>query len=140
MSEDFASAALRHHADANLLRGAGRHDNSGYLAGYVVECSFKLLIACCGGARMKALGHDLPQLASNALTLAVLLAPDISRYDVSDDANVSHVLATWKPDCRYDPTGQTTEEEAEKRTQAAQACIDRIIVQLVLDGVLGVPR
>ena len=35
---------MRHHSDANFLRGDSRLDNSGYLAGYVVECSLKALI------------------------------------------------------------------------------------------------
>ena len=141
MSEEFASAAMRHHSDANFLGDDGRLDNSGYLAGYVVECSLKVLVECCQeGPRGLALGHDLTNLAGRALTLAALLTPGVSRYDVTDDTDICHVLREWRSECRYGATGQTTVEEMKTRRRAAQVCIDRILLPLILDGVLGVPQ
>lgn len=140
MSDDYVSAAMRHHSDANLLRGNGRLDNSGYLAGYVVECSLKALIECSEGLSCRTFGHDLPHLAGRALALAALLAPGVSRYEVTDDPDISHVLAVWKPESRYEATGLMLAEEVERRTRAAQVCIDRILIPLILDGILGIPR
>jgi HEPN domain-containing protein len=140
MAEDYASAAFRHDSDANFLLGHGRLDNAGYLAGYVVECCLKALIACGEGPGSRALGHDLTSLAGQALTLAALLSPGLSRYDVTDDLDVRHVLAAWHPDCRYDATGLTTREEAERRLRAARASKERVLLPLILDGVLEVPR
>ena len=119
MAEDYASAAMRHYSDANFLREGGRLDNSAYLAGYVVECSLKALVACGEGPSSLVLGHDLPNLAGSALTLATLLAPGLSRYDVTDDPDVRQVLGVWKPDCRYEATGETRAEEAARRARAA---------------------
>ncbi|MCM0588905.1 MAG: hypothetical protein ACSI46_02675 [Gloeotrichia echinulata DVL01] len=44
MSDSFSQAAARHLHDANLLLNKQRCDNAVYLAGYVVECSFKVLV------------------------------------------------------------------------------------------------
>jgi hypothetical protein len=131
---------MRHHSDANFLHGDGRLDNSGYLAGYVVECSLKALIECGEGPSSRALGHDLPALVGHGLTLAALLTPGVNRYDVTDDLDVLYVLGVWKPESRYEPTGQTTAAEAERRARAAKACIEKVLLPLILDGVLGVPR
>ena len=44
MQESFSQAAGRHLQDAKILCEQERWDNAVYLAGYVVECSFKVLI------------------------------------------------------------------------------------------------
>lgn len=44
MQESFSSSAGRHLQDAKALLEYQRWDNAVYLAGYVVECSFKVLI------------------------------------------------------------------------------------------------
>jgi len=43
MQESFSNSAGRHLQDAQLLLAEQRWDNAVYLAGYVVECSFKVL-------------------------------------------------------------------------------------------------
>jgi HEPN domain-containing protein len=44
MQESFSSSAGRHLQDAQILLREKRWDNAVYLAGYVVECSFKVLV------------------------------------------------------------------------------------------------
>ena len=44
MQESFSSSAGRHLQDAQILLREKRWYNAVYLAGYVVECSFKVLV------------------------------------------------------------------------------------------------
>ena len=63
MSESFSQAAARHLYDANVLLNGQRWDNAVYLAGYVVECSFKVLVEkYIDQAAVKKYGHDLAAL------------------------------------------------------------------------------
>lgn len=44
MEESFIQAAGRHLHDAKILLVQNRWDNAVYLAGYVVECTFKVVV------------------------------------------------------------------------------------------------
>ena len=69
MPDLFGQAAARHLHDSSILLGAGRWDNAVYLAGYVVECSFKLLIqAHLGAAAARAYAHDLGAMQGDVIT------------------------------------------------------------------------
>jgi hypothetical protein len=140
MDEDYCSAALRHHRDATFLSEQGRLDNAAYLAGYVVECSLKLAIACGERLGGRSLGHDLPNIAGPALVLATVLAPGIQRYQVECEGDVDHVLRFWKPELRYTASGQVTQEELAKLIQGGRVCLNRIVLPLILDGILGIPK
>jgi HEPN domain-containing protein len=140
VKEDYLSAALRHHHDANLLLESGRLDNAAYLAGYIVECSLKALIQSGEEIGGRSLGHDLPNIAGGALVLAVLIAPGIQRYLPDIDPDLQHVLDVWEPDWRYAATGQVSEDEARRLIRGGKVSIDRVLLPLVLDGVLGLPR
>jgi len=62
MQESFSQAAGRHLNDAFNLRNAERWENAVYLAGYVVECAFKVLVEIYldrDRAAVKKYGHDL---------------------------------------------------------------------------------
>lgn len=70
MQESFSNSAGRHLHDAQLLLGEQRWDNAVYLAGYVVECSFKVLVEQHfkhDRDAVKKYGHDLTELEGRAM-------------------------------------------------------------------------
>jgi len=76
MSEYFQQAAARHLHDAQCLISQQRWDNAVYLAGYVVECSFKVLVEVyIGSQTAKKYGHDLAELQGKAMERLRLIYP-----------------------------------------------------------------
>lgn len=138
MDEAYASAARRHYVDAKLLLGERRFDNAAYLAGYVVECSHKAVLDCCGGPAPASQGHELASLTGPALHLAVVLTPAASRYRVSHDADVQYAVHRWEPGWRYGASGMLAQSEAERLVRAAETCAEGIIHAMILDGRVGV--
>jgi hypothetical protein len=131
---------MRHYRDAAFLLDGGRLDNAAYLAGYVVECSFKAVIQCGDRIAGQSLGHDLKNIAGRALALAAVLAPGLQRYQVGLNPDVEHVLGHWRPELRYGASGRASQEEAGRLIRGGQACLAAIIIPLVLDGIVGIPR
>jgi hypothetical protein len=140
MADDFASAALRHESDARHLLAHSRLDNAGYLAGYGVECSFKLLVERFGGPAPAALGHDLAALGGRALDLAALLSPGTRRYRVDDHPDVQYATRSWAVGQRYASTGTRVQADAARLVAAASAAVREIVMRLVLDGLVPLPR
>ena len=60
MADDYVKTADKMMFDARTLREAGAHRNACYLAGYVVECTLKVLLDKAGLAPEKT--HDLESL------------------------------------------------------------------------------
>lgn len=54
LSPDFELAALRHHADADLLISSDRHVNADHLAGLATECALKAILLGFCGAKLNA--------------------------------------------------------------------------------------
>lgn len=44
MGDNYEAAAVRHYADAKLLKEAGRKDGAGHLVGFAAECAIKFRI------------------------------------------------------------------------------------------------
>lgn len=133
-SNTAALVALKHHEDVEGLFAAGRFDNAAYLAGYVIECGLKTLLLREGMPAAKQLGHDLPLMTGNALSLAVQMAPAIRRYRVPDSADFQHIVAHWGPEERYEATGFMDRAKAESRLRAVRETFTALIVPQLLDG------
>lgn len=133
MSDAFASAATRHWEDAQRLFQADRFDNAAYLAGYVVECSLKVLVQA-GGTDPKPWGHNLTALAGEALRLACLIMPSIRRYTLPPSSDFEDLAQHWTPEMRYSITGMITRSTAQSWLRAAEQTYRAIIIETVLDG------
>ena len=78
MPEFFSNSAGRHLQDAQLLLVEQRWDNAVYLAGYVVECSFKVLVEQHfkhDQGAVRKYGHDLTELEGRAMERLRVLYP-----------------------------------------------------------------
>ena len=78
LEESFPQAAGRHLYDAKILLDKERWDNAVYLAGYVVECSFKVLVTVYISEdieEIKTYGHDLKKLQGKAMNRLRLMYP-----------------------------------------------------------------
>ena len=139
MSDDFGSAVSRHYYDAELLLTGRRFDNAAYLAGYAVECGLKALILH-GGGQPKKYGHDLPTMASKALALAVLLSPAMRRYYIDVMDVMLRACKGWKPELRYSKTGDISHAKAKEFIQAARISFERLLIPMILDGRVEIPR
>jgi HEPN domain-containing protein len=137
MAELFAQSAARHLRDAQLLIANKRWDNAIYLAGYVVECSFKELVkAHLGNAAAKAYCHDLGALQGDAMDMLRALFPFLER-GIPISRTAGTVLETDHPERRYSQNGRWTESEAIEAVQRAGEIHAEVIPPLVLDGLLN---
>ncbi len=87
MQESFSNSAGRHLHDAQLLLGKERWDNAVYLAGYVVECSFKVLVEQHfkhDRGAVKKYGHDLTELEGRAMERLRVLYPILDRISFGE--------------------------------------------------------
>ena len=84
LEASFPQAAARHLHDAEILLNVlneereERLDNAVYLAGYVVECSFKVLVTVYLSEdieEIKTHGHDLKKLQGKAMNRLRLMYP-----------------------------------------------------------------
>lgn len=133
MAEAFGTAAKRHWDDAELLFKEDRVTNSGYLAGYVVECSLKWLVEATE-ISPKSLSHDLTALSGDALSLATLLTPSLARYTIPDSAELTDIIAGWSPELRYTDNATISKAKAQAWLRAAEQVYLAVVVKLVLDG------
>jgi HEPN domain-containing protein len=136
MQESFSNSASRHLQDAQSLLQTQRWDNAVYLAGYVVECSFKSLVEQYlggGTSAIKNYGHNLTELDGKTMERLRVLYPILDRkLPVSRIAGT--ILAQYHPDRRYAKSGLWTEDEAKLAVQRAAEIYREIIIKLVLDG------
>jgi HEPN domain-containing protein len=136
MQESFSSAAGRHLQDAQILLQTQRWDNAVYLAGYVVECSFKLLIEQYfknDKAAVKKYGHDLTELEGRAMERLRVLYPILDKQLPTSRTSDS-VLAQDHPERRYARSELWTKEQAKLAVQRAEEIYREIISKLVLNG------
>lgn len=140
MSENFPSAAVRHHSDAALLLDEGRFDNAGYLAGYTVECTLKAIILCFHEVHPRKYGHDLNALGRKALELCVILSPALQRYPIETAEEILASFSDWVPSQRYSETGKITKEKAIELVSAAKKAWERLLIPMILDGYGDTPK
>lgn len=136
MQESFSNSAGRHLQDAKILLGEERWDNAVYLAGYVVECSFKVLIEQYfkhDQGAVKKYGHDLTELEGRGMERLRVLYPILDRQ-LPASRIVGTILARNHPERRYAKSGLWTETEAQSAVERAEEIYREIISKLVLDG------
>ena len=142
MQESFSMSAGRHLRDAQILLKEHRWDNAVYLSGYVVECSFKVLIEQyfnqLSGATSAAknFGHDLTKLDGKAMERLRTIHPILDRQLPSSRIDGT-VLANYHPERRYAASNLWTEEQAETSVERASEIYKSIIPKLVLDGLIS---
>jgi HEPN domain-containing protein len=136
MQDSFANAAGRHLHDAQSLLQTRRLDNAVYLAGYVVECSFKLLVEQYfknDRAAVKSFGHNLTEIEGKAMERLRVLYPILDKQLPASRISDT-VLAQDHPARRYAKSGLWTQAEAELAVQRAREIYIEIIPKLVLNG------
>jgi HEPN domain-containing protein len=136
MPESFPISAGRHLQDAQILLGEQRWDNAVYLAGYVVECSFKVLVEQYfkhDQGAVKKYGHDLTELDGRAMERLRILYPILDKQ-LPASRIAGTVLAQHHPERRYFKSGFWIEAEAQSAVQRAEEIYREIISKLVLDG------
>lgn len=136
MQESFANSAGRHLQDARILLAEQRWDNAVYLAGYVVECSFKVLIEQHfkhDRGAVKKYGHDLTELDGRTLDRLRLLYPILDKQ-LPASRVAGTVLARNHPERRYFKSGYWVESDAQAAVQLAEEIYREIISKLVLNG------
>ena len=126
-------ASAKHLDDAEILFASGRCDNSAYLSGYVVECSLKSLLLVDGMPDVKKLGHDLQIQMQQAWQFCLALAPDRRRVTIPSGPDVDALMATWKPDLRYDVPGSMSPAKAGQFLTAARDVFCAISIAQQLD-------
>ena len=139
MQESFSASAGRHLQDAQILLREKRWDNAVYLAGYVVECSFKVLVEqyfLNDRGAVKKYGHDLTKLEGKAMERLRVLYPILDRQLPTSRIDGT-VLANNHPERRYFNSGLWTESEAKISVERAEEIYRRIIPKLVLNGLIS---
>jgi HEPN domain-containing protein len=146
MQESFSMSAGRHLQDAQILLTEHRWDNAVYLSGYVVECSFKVLIEqyfsqpnfsqpSRDGREAKKFGHDLTKLEGKAMERLRTMYPVLDRQLPSSRIDGT-VLANDHPERRYAASNLWTAEQATVSVERASKIYMSIIPKLVLDGLI----
>ncbi|MFM6220950.1 MAG: hypothetical protein ACKPDM_11365, partial [Dolichospermum sp.] len=107
LQDSFSQAAARHLQDAKILLDKQRWDNAVYLAGYVVECSFKVLVTVYISKdieEIKTYGHDLKKLQGKAMNRLRLMYPVLD-MQLPTSRIQRTVLSRNHPERRYDKSG-----------------------------------
>ncbi|MFM6310738.1 MAG: HEPN domain-containing protein [Dolichospermum sp.] len=138
LQDSFSQAAARHLQDAKILLDKQRWDNAVYLAGYVVECSFKVLVTVYISKdieEIKTYGHDLKKLQGKAMNRLRLIYPVLMQLPAS--RTMGTVLDQYHPERRYYKSGIWNQTQAEEAVNTAEEIYQEIIPKLVLDGRLS---
>lgn len=136
MQESFSNSASRHLQDAQLLLEEQRWDNAVYLAGYVVECCFKVLVEQYfkdDRGAVKKYGHDLTELEGRAMERLRVIYPILDKQ-LPASRIAGTVLAQNHPERRYSQSGLWAEADAKSAVQRAEEIYREIIPKLVLNG------
>jgi HEPN domain-containing protein len=138
VSDSFAQAAGRHLEDAQILLEHQRWDNTIYLAGYVVECSFKVLVEVYIDDRDSArkYGHDLTKLQGQFIDRLRLMYPELD-MQLPASRTTGTVLDQDHPQRRYYRSGRWSASNAESAIERAKEIYMDIIPRLILDGTLS---
>ncbi|MBD2691648.1 HEPN domain-containing protein [Anabaena catenula] len=138
LEESFPQAAGRHLHDAKILLDKERWDNAVYLAGYVVECSFKVLVKVYipqDKTAVKNYGHDLIQLQGKAMDRLRLMYPVLD-MQLPASRTMGTVLDQDHPERRYAKSGLWNQIQAKEAVERAEQIYVETIPKLILDGIL----
>ncbi|NEP89265.1 MAG: HEPN domain-containing protein [Okeania sp. SIO2C2] len=134
MEESFIQAAGRHLHDAEILLVQNRWDNAIYLAGYVVECTFKVIVEqCINNRTCQKFGHDLTELQDKSIERLRTIYPILDCKLPISRTNGT-ILVNYHPQRRYFNSGLWNEKEAKEAVQRAAEIYNEIIPRLILDG------
>lgn len=134
MSENYAQAAARHLQDVQYLLSQERWDNAVYLAGYVVECSFKVLVTeYIPSSSPRKYGHDLQELQGKAIERLRVIYPAVD-MQLPTSRTMGTVLDQYHPERRYYKSGMWSEIQAQEAAKRAEEIYLEIIPKLILDG------
>lgn len=139
LSESFPQAAARHLHDAKILLNEERWDNAVYLAGYVVECSFKVLVTVYLSEdieEIKTYGHDLKKLQGKAMNRLRLMYPVLD-MQLPTSRIQGTILSRNHPERRYAKSGLWNKTEAKDAVERAEQIYQEIIPKLILDGIIA---
>jgi hypothetical protein len=100
--EHYANAAVRHYANAQVLREAGQLDNAGHLVGFAGECAVKHHITTLK-----------PSLGAQRAHWPTLLLIARKHLNSRGAGNVflQSLFSGWTVERRYAQTGHTTHAE-----------------------------
>jgi len=134
--DDYPEAAKKHLKDSKVLMIAECYDGAAYLAGYVVECTFKTMIQLEIG-NVKHI-HDLSGLSTNVLYLAKTPGIRTARYAPKEPLSetLCSFINGWKVTMRYQPDGSVPPANAQEWLSEAETVYNSIIVPMRLDGVI----
>ena len=139
LEESFPQAAGRHLYDAKILLDKERWDNAVYLAGYVVECSFKVLVKVYipeDQTAVKKYGHDLTELQGKAMDRLRLMYPVLD-VQLPTSRTTGTVLDKDHPERRYAKSGLWNQTQAEEAVNRAEEIYQETIPKFILDGILS---
>ncbi|WP_437294189.1 hypothetical protein [Sorangium sp. So ce426] len=148
MNDDHPDAAGKHLADATALLDAGRHDGTGYLSGYVVECALKSVILHDRSFDPATGSHDATKLASWHKMLSTkqhgghdlrklattLVGPEGARY--LPDLPPTAAVFGWSEVLRYAPSGTVTPERGRSYHEWAGVAYTCSVLAMRADGVI----
>ena len=131
-TENYREAAGKHLVDADTLLKAKRADGAAYLAGYVVECSLKALIAAEGATPQHV--HDFGSLLDRLNDLATRADVRTARRYVRVSSRLhSASIHGWRPAIRYEAP-RIGQAEATGWLGEAGSVYGEAVGQLALDG------
>lgn len=128
---DFASAASRHLRAARAYQQSCP-DTSGYLLGYVAECSVKAVIDIAG----IAVKRHIDQISREHLLLAADLSLAARRYPVDLDTDLGTMRDVWSTTLRYSKTGTLDSQHVSDLHALASNVYQKTVGAMVLDGLL----
>ena len=132
--ESFIQAAGRHLYDAEIMLAQHRWDNAVYLAGYVVECTLKVIVEqYINNKACQKFGHNLRQLQGKGIGRLRIIYPILDAH-LSISRTNGTVLAEDHPERRYFEYGLWDELEATEAVKRAAEIYNQIIPRLILDG------
>ncbi|GGA35241.1 hypothetical protein CYANOKiyG1_52830 [Okeania sp. KiyG1] len=115
-----------------------RWDNAVYLAGYVVECTFKVLVEqCIDNKDCQKFGHNLTELEGQSIERLRIIYP-ILDSQLSISRTNGTVLTDYHPQRRYFRSGLWNEKQATEAVERAAEIYNEIIPRLILDGRISI--
>ncbi|GAB3047871.1 HEPN domain-containing protein [Spirosoma pulveris] len=126
---DLQKTALDRLVDAETLLSSNRYDGAAYLCGYSVEIALKHKICLrerwagfpstgsefSGKSHVRT--HDLDKLLSLSGAEATLKGSYFSEWSL---------VSGWRPEVRYNPSGNVTEEDAKDMIDSAKIIINNL--------------
>lgn len=109
MPDNYKDAAVRHFANALLLRENNQFDNAGHLVGFAAECAIKFKIKALQPKGDSPHGH-LPDLVIAARKRLHSRTASNSMFMLLNNP----VFSTWQVNRRYEDTGGTTPAEIDE--------------------------